>query len=835
MTIKKAMLAGVFGVLGAVALGYGIGIAFGVASVPTAFADATSTATSSASSQSSATNSATSGPCSCTLTASPNPVDYGKTTVLTWTTNNAKTFSIDNGIGAVTPADGGTVTTGALTSDTVFTATATGYNGKVVHCKTKVKVNPPPPPPPPCSCTLSASPASIQQGDSSKLTWTAKNAVSFSIDHGVGTSSPASGGSKNVSPSVTTTYTGTAVGANGKVVHCTTTVTVTPPPPSGPSCSLLASPTSVNAGDTSTLSWTTTNADTFSIDQSVGSVTPVASGTTTVSVATTTTYTGTATGPGGTVHCTTTVTVTPPPPPPGNGPSCTLSATPSQVGSVGDHATLSWTTTDGATFVIDQGVGSVSPVAAGTTTSKAINEDTSFTGTVTSPTGQTATCHAAVTIPHGGGGSGPVCELSASPTAIAPGGTSHLSWGGYEILNVDVDHGVATATSSPGGANVSPSSDTTYTGTFHADNGQTLTCKATVTVTGGGGGGCTGSSCGGTPSDPIVTLMSHPSSQPLSYLYLSQIPYTGLDLGPVGTTLYWAGLVLWSLALGYLVLFGAVPLAGRRLKSFGTNVGASLNAQAVAHAKQEQEEEKETERSGVINLSTQTAPQKASRYSAYEGFKSLADEGALTIDDIVKGLSRAKSVPTAKPDETEREQSEAIPEAYAAEAAAPVEPIYENVEPVYENVEPVYENVEPVMPEQKNTYTSPRASHPQAASAQSRRGQSQPIAPEVPAFLEALLGGNRDAVFGMIRDTIKGGGDAESFLTQVACALDDAYRSRIEGAPVHPDIARVTESVATPVLEQLTTAITTAVDSSYSIGITGAKLALTRALAVLGA
>jgi hypothetical protein len=87
----------------------------------------------------------------------------------------------------------------------------------------------------------------------------------------------------------------------------------------------------------------------------------------------------------------------------------------------------------------------------------------------------------------------------------------------------------------------------------------------------------------------------------------------------------------------------------------------------------------------------------------------------------------------------------------------------------------------------------------------------------------------------MLREVAREGGDTEAFFTQVACALDDAYRHRIEGAPVHPEIARITNGVATSTLEKVVTATTTAVDSSYSIGITGAKLALTRALATIGA
>jgi len=104
-----------------------------------------------------------------------------------------------------------------------------------------------------------------------------------------------------------------------------------------------------------------------------------------------------------------------------------------------------------------------------------------------------------------------------------------------------------------------------------------------------------------------------------------------------------------------------------------------------------------------------------------------------------------------------------------------------------------------------------------------------------PVFLEALLASDREAVFGMLRAEARSGGNTEAFLTQVACALDDAYRARLEGIPVHPEVARMTAAVATPVLERLVTALASAVDSSYSVGITGAKLAITRALAILGA
>ena len=106
---------------------------------------------------------------------------------------------------------------------------------------------------------------------------------------------------------------GRVLARNGAVTMDTNTIAkavcgVPAPAPSAPTCTLSASPTSVHTNSQSVLSWTTTNAGTLSIDNGVGAVTPVASGSTSVSPSTTTTYTGTATGSGGSATCSATVT-----------------------------------------------------------------------------------------------------------------------------------------------------------------------------------------------------------------------------------------------------------------------------------------------------------------------------------------------------------------------------------------------------------------------------------------------------------------------------------------------------------------------------------------------
>ena len=87
-----------------------------------------------------------------------------------------------------------------------------------------------------------------------------------------------------------------------------------PPPAAAPTVTLNASPSSINKGDSSTLTWTSTNATSVSIAPEVGAVT--AEGNTKVSPADSTTYTITATGPGGSANATARVTVAAPPPPP---------------------------------------------------------------------------------------------------------------------------------------------------------------------------------------------------------------------------------------------------------------------------------------------------------------------------------------------------------------------------------------------------------------------------------------------------------------------------------------------------------------------------------------
>lgn len=226
------------------------------------------------------------------FTANPNAVQPGGTSVLSWQVENADTVEI-TGLGQVNPKAGSA--TVAPTQTTTYTLTARNSKGEVTAAQTVTVMQAPV-----RILSFTASPASIGAGQSSTLQWQTQNADNVTITN-VG--AVAVNGSVSVSPTQTTTYILTASNAGGQAT-AQATVTVSQGVAIG---SFAANPSTINAGQSSTLSWTTTGATSASIS-GIGTV-PV-NGSTQVSPAQTTTYTLTVTGAGGaTVTRDVTVTV----------------------------------------------------------------------------------------------------------------------------------------------------------------------------------------------------------------------------------------------------------------------------------------------------------------------------------------------------------------------------------------------------------------------------------------------------------------------------------------------------------------------------------------------
>jgi len=371
-------------------------------------------------------------PAITSFTALPATLPFGGGSVtLTWTTSNVSSVSIDQGVGSVV-VNGSTSI--SITDSTTFNLTATGPGG-TVYASASVTVNSVPPPPPlPTISSFTATPSTFAAGGgTTTFNWTSSNATSASIDHSVGSVSV--NGSTTASVTTTTTYTLTVTNITGST-QASVTVTVSPPIPSITSFTALPS-TLPFGGGTVTLTWTTSNITSVTIDNGVGSV--ATNGNTTKAITTSTTFNLTATGPGGTVFASASVTVSPPPPLPV---ATSFTATPSTLAFGGGNVTLAWTSTNATSASIDQGVGSVavnSSTVVNTTTSR------TYTLTVSNVTGSTTRSTSVVVSP-------PlplINSFTANPTSLGfGGGNVTLSWSTSNAVNVSINNGIGTVAAS---------------------------------------------------------------------------------------------------------------------------------------------------------------------------------------------------------------------------------------------------------------------------------------------------------------------------------------------------------------------------------------------------
>ncbi len=272
------------------------------------------------------------------LSANPAAIAQGQCATLVWTSANASSASIDQGVGRVDPSGSWPV---CPRTTTQYTIAAVGEGG-AREASTTVSVAPPPAP----TVSLSANPAAIVQGQCATLMWTSANASSASIDPAVGRVDLS--GLRQVCPGSTTQYTIAAVGEGG-TRKASTTVAVSAPPT--PTVSLSANPAAIVQGQCATLMWTSANASSATIDPAVGKVD--LSGLRQVCPGSTTQYTIAAVGEGGTRKASTTVAVTPPP-----APTVSLSANPAAI-EQGQCATLVWTSANASSASIEPGVGKV--------------------------------------------------------------------------------------------------------------------------------------------------------------------------------------------------------------------------------------------------------------------------------------------------------------------------------------------------------------------------------------------------------------------------------------------------------------------------------------------
>lgn len=339
-----------------------------------------------------------------------------------------------------------------------------------IGCGSSSTQNPPGNGTPQATIAFDAQPTTINQGQSTTISWQATNANSVSISPSVlpaGQAYPMSG-SAQVSPAQTTTYTATATDSSGRTVSSTVTVTVVPAG-SQPAISLSIAPQIVASGQTATITWQSTNATSVTIKPSILTEDTTAldlSGSAAIFPTANTTYTAVATGAGG-VTAQTTATV--------NILTVSLTASPTTIGA-GQSATLSWNSANATGVSIDQGIGPQTAPSGSIT----VNPAATTTYTITATNGSaTATAQATVNAPLS-------VTLTAKPANITPGQQSTLSWNARGATSLSIDNGVGPVTGQTS-AVVSPAQTTTYTITAADAGGHTTTAATTVTVSTGAG------------------------------------------------------------------------------------------------------------------------------------------------------------------------------------------------------------------------------------------------------------------------------------------------------------------------------------------------------------
>ena len=404
--------------------------------------------------------------------ATPSAINQGDSSNLAWYTSDCANVKLYNGNNLIGTYYGMSGNQSVFPTQTT-TYTLKGYSSNGANTSTKtatVTVNQIPQ-----NCTINsftANPTSITVGQSSTLAWNTSNCNYVTISN-LNYNVPLSG-QQDVWPTSTTTYVLTAYSSNGQTQTRTATVTVNQIIQNCTINSFTASPTTINNGGSSTLSWNTTGCTSATISDSLRSHNVSLSGSESVHPTVTTTYKLTARGSNGVIK-TKSVTVTV------NQitQTCTINnftANPTSI-NPGESSTLVWNTSNCISAFISPSVGTI-PVNG----TKVVypNQTTTYTLTATGSNGVVRTRSVIVSVIT----VSPVCVINsftANPTIITQGQSSTLVWDTTNCTHVSISNLNYNVPLS-GQQDVWPTSTTTYKLTASGPNGGTQTRSVTVTV-----------------------------------------------------------------------------------------------------------------------------------------------------------------------------------------------------------------------------------------------------------------------------------------------------------------------------------------------------------------
>jgi hypothetical protein len=411
------------------------------------------------------TNCAASTPIVNSFTATPTAVASGTPATLAWDVTNATAVSISPNVGSVS-ARGSKAVTVTTTTDFVLTA----VNGAESVTRTaRLTVIGDGPAGSPVIASFTGTPATIESGQSSTLSWSVTGATTITVTPPGNT---VTGSTLTVSPTQNTTYILSATNATG-----TSTRSFEVKVGAGAGDPVIntftALPETLGApGDPAVLTWDVSNATLVQISPGVGTVT--ASGTRTLNPSVTTEYTLRAKNPAKEITRTARVTV-PGTTPGGIRPSITSFTASATSAAPGEPVTLTWEVT-GADLVIL--APPLQPVASAGSQTVAAQTTTTYTLFARNSAGSVS---AEVTVSVGGGPAVPqISEFTAAPDPILIGGGGELRWmtSGATSVTITPDIG-KVGTSGP--RSIKPYVDTIYVLT--ATNSAGSVQRATVVKT----------------------------------------------------------------------------------------------------------------------------------------------------------------------------------------------------------------------------------------------------------------------------------------------------------------------------------------------------------------
>lgn len=318
--------------------------------------------------------------------------------------------------------------------------------------------------PPMPTVTLTAAASSVAAGGTTTLNWSSTDATSCSATGAWAGTKTTSGSEATAAINADSTYTLSCTGTGGTATN-SATVTVAP----APTVTISAVPTSVAAGGTSTLTWSSTNSTSCTASGGWSGPQQTSGSTGTTAINADTTYTLNCGGTGGSAGASATVTVV-------STPSVTLSAAPTSV-AAGGSSTLTWGSAN-VTSCTASGGWSGTKTTSGSATVSAINSTTTYTLTCNGAGGNASASATVTVVPA------PTVTLSASPSSITSGASSTLTWSSTNATSCTASGGWSGSKSASGSTSTGALSTTTsYTLTCTGTGGQ---ASATATVTVGG-------------------------------------------------------------------------------------------------------------------------------------------------------------------------------------------------------------------------------------------------------------------------------------------------------------------------------------------------------------